>query len=382
MKKIRNSITLVCLFVLTALTIGLFFGCGQSGTTSSTTAATTSTLTTGASVGSVAQNVASIATNLAGVSSVSNALASFSGVGIMRTGIKAKSAPPSSFLSTLSSDGWVTVPYTGATIEVRFYTKDGHRIDSSFLADKKVASIEGFDWSSLATGNSIEAAVAILNLKTKLPTWLTSSPAWSNDLTDQATFYTSNKYRTCLSLFDYLLWAYVSPVVKGALIQGLVGTSYPAITSFPYIATPEASAPDRMGTNEAQVNGTVNGATEIITLSTSLDATGKPVSVSGSGTIVNAQTGTATITFTLVLDSSGAILPTSQITIVVGSPTNTNLTLSPTYDATTGAFTGWSGDMTGSTTGKVVVFASPDASGHNGYFLPTGGNDPADRQYF
>ena len=91
--------------------------------------------------------------------------------------------------------------------------------------------------------------------------------------------------------------------------------------------------------------------------------------------ISNGSVGSGTISFTIILSSSGYPAAGSQMEIHTGT---SDLVLSPTYN---GTFTGWNGTMTGTPSGTVVIYATTD-QGHRGYFLPTGGNDPADRQYF
>jgi|GEM_PF-2418593 len=388
MKNVRNVITLVCLLVLSILTVGLFFGCGQSGTTSST-AATTSTLTAGASVGQVAQNVASIATNVIGISNAANLATSLSG--ITGSKLKAKTAPPpASFFSNLSADGWLNVPSTGPTVEVRFYTKGGQLINDTYLATKKIATIEGFDWKSLTTiSSTADALVVLFNLTTKVKPWLLGTnlpPAWNIDATSQAAFYASlNKYRSCLSLFDYMLWAYFSPSVEGKLIKGFYESTSPTtlFTAYPNIATPEADANDKMGTNEVRVNGSnAGGGTIVVTMSTSFDATGNPVSIIGSGSSTLTDGTVMTITLNVNLTDIGPT-QSSSITIVASSPTNMSIILNPTYSA--GVYTGWSGtvkDTSSAQIGGVVIFAAPDAQGHNGYYYSGLTDVAANRQYF
>ena len=141
----------------------------------------------------------------------------------------------------------------------------------------------------------------------------------------------------------------------------------PFYGGYPTIGTPEATANDAFGTQEARVIGThPDGSTIDITQTVSTDATGKPVSASGTGTITTSDGITMDITMTM--NFSNGMPSGGTMDIMVGAPDNLHLDM--TLYATGSA----EGTVYSTATypetllGTVVVYASTDASGHNGYY--------------
>ena len=246
-----------------------------------------------------------------------------------------------------------------------------------------------FSWDDLAQGTFDAAA-----FRDAAAAWLlTGSPSW--DASSPTGFYTSSeKYQTLESIWDYMMWSMIGQSLPLSQFyqwyRGQINPQAPAISSFPSITTPEASANDLMGTQEAWITGThLDNSTIDMTMTVSTGASGQPVSATGTGTmtfIYNSTLITGSVTATMLFDSSGD--PASgTMTIIVGSPINQliNLTMAASGGATG---TVYDSQGTASTTddtelGTMTIFASANAQGKYGYFLPTGlSNIEANRQYF
>jgi len=379
----KKDILVISLFMALFLTVGLIAGCGGTGSSSTTT----TTLSDSATAAETAQSAVKAAVGVAQTSQSTGNMADTapSASGILSVKTYSDPTPPDAFFATLPADGWITIEAsafaTGETVQIRMYTTGGERIDSTFLATKKIASIESYDWDDMVSNFNFTTFASKANA------WLNYDTDWDPaDTSKMASFYgSSTKYKACTSLWEYIIFAYITPQMENILdyaykLENLTPTG---LSTYPSITTPEATSNDGLGTQEAHITGThADGSTIDITQGVSTDATGKPVSATGSGTITRADGVVMTINSMTMTFSDGA--PSSgTMDITVGSPDNMHMEMTMTA---TGAATGtvYSTATDPETEiGTIVMFASTDAYGHDGYFLPVGLDDvAANREYF
>lgn len=176
------SILVLVLFVSFAMVAG----CGK-------VAPTTTALTGGSTLGSSAGTSASTVVSIANLASSYGSMGSGSTPSITQASVKVKAqdAPPDSFLSAMPADGYMDAPgmKTGESVKIRFKTLGGEVIDAAFLADKKLASLEGLSWDSFATGG----------------------PGSFDFLTVMASFDASPQYNAVSSMWGYLCFSECAP---------------------------------------------------------------------------------------------------------------------------------------------------------------------------
>jgi len=371
----RKKLVLAYL-IISFVSLGFILGCGQGAGTSTTNTTASSIPNTTLSAGvSAAESAQSASQAILGIANISQSLGGMAGAGSGVTGMSAKSvkslsgAPPEQFFGPLSADGWISMEgrASGESVQIRLYTKGGNVIDSAFIGSKNIASIEGFDWESMTSGgfNFPTFASAAVN-------WMDYPTAWNPS--DPSSFYgNSNKYRALISLWDYIVWAHIAthPSMESVAEGAFLYVNHFPISAYPKLGTPEATNDDKLGTQETRVTGThANGETIDLTMTVSTDADGKPVSVTGSGTIHRLDGVTMEVVSAVMRFVNGAP-STGSMDLRIGPPDNLRIVM--TLEAS-GAATGTVYDThgtedTGDDTiiGTIVIYATP-VNGHYGYY--------------
>jgi hypothetical protein len=364
----------------------LLFGCASSTSTdTTTTTATTTTLGAGAAAGSAAYDAV---TAVVGISGTSTSIGGMTGVkptALSASAVRsfANPTPPDAFFSPIPSSGWITIEgagmVSGETLQVRMYTKGGQVVSGTFLSSKKIATFEGYSWRSLITPPSGGAPTDFF---TAIYLWLTHSPTWESVPGSTATaadFYASvAKYQPLSTFWDYIIWAHVGPNPSSEVAMRPAYTFYPGynfpagpvrpdLASYPRFVTPESTSSDHIGSQEAHVTGThPDGSTIDMTNTVSTDADGKPVSATGSGTIV--RPGGVTLTIVNTMNFTDGSPSGGTMDLTAGPPDNLHVVMTMTA---TGAATGtvYSTATSPETEiGSLVIYGGTDASGHHGYF--------------
>ena len=331
--------------LLLSFTAIIMYGCGQSGSSSSSGTLATSDLATVKSAALMAGGSASAgvsATTVGGSASTSPKTSS-----IRSTWMHAMlGTPPPAFFTydmTTSTDGYFAPGGTalGGNMQpyIRLRTVGGDIVGGNYFTTteggvKKIADLSPCSVEAVFAGSPTQAPVGIVTGMNNFVTNYQANPT---------TAFTSIKY-----MGDYLCWAYIYPTMEA-------NAPHP-LPSGAHLTTPIAAANDKIAALENKMVFSNIASGEItMSLPTHPDGRVKAGTYTGSGKITTAVA-TMDVTNNLIFNKAGE--PPSSVTITATNESAPKYTVVITVsDPSTGTGTGKIYDETGAEIGSLKTTA-------------------------